>query len=344
MKSNRKSTVLMIVFFLLGLGIVLYPTIANKWNEYRSSKLTVSYDRTVGEVDRTYLKEEMEKAIAYNDALVPKSVPDAFAVRDGLSDPEYESLLNLNGDGMMGYVIIPVIDVKVPIYHYTSDETLEKGAGHLLGSSLPVGGEGTHSVISAHRGLPGKKLFTDLNLVEEGDHFMIEILGETLTYEVDQILVVEPHETESLAPEDGRDYVTLMTCTPYGVNSHRILVRGHRVANEEVEEAEIENETADLGRQLANNKISILIRVLCILAGILLAWIGVSAYTRWSDRKNQNTVEKNGLEENGSEEKEMNENNLHQKKTSHSRTAVRNSNRRQKKKKRGKRHDDFRIW
>ena len=151
-----------------------------------------------------------------------------LSVRDGQTDSTYESLLNLNGDGMMGYVEIPVIDVSIPIYHYTTDESQEKGAGHLFGSSLPVGGKSTHCILSAHRGLP---LFTDLNLVEKGDVFYLHVLGKTLAYEVDQILTVLPEQTESLGITDGDDYVTLVTCigTPYAVNTHRFLVRGHRV-------------------------------------------------------------------------------------------------------------------
>ena len=182
----------------------------------------------------------------YNEQIKQESVPDAFSVRDGQTDSTYESLLNLNGDGMMGYVEIPVIDVSIPIYHYTTDESLEKGAGHLFGSSLPVGGKSTHCILSAHRGLPSAKLFADLNLVEEGDVFYLHVLGKTLAYEVDQILPMvdkDDHETleNALKIEEGKDQVTLFTCTPYGVNSHRLLVRGTRVAynGEEDKEATI---------------------------------------------------------------------------------------------------------
>ena len=176
----------------------------------------------------------------YNEQIKQESVPDAFSIRDGQTDPVYESLLNLNGDGMMGYVEVPVIGQNIPIYHYTTEDSLQKGAGHLFGSSLPVGGESTHCILSAHRGLPSASLFSDLDQLEEGDHFLIHVLNETLCYEVDKISVVKPEETSSLAVEEGKDLVTLVTCTPYGVNTHRLLVRGIRTEYVEEEES---NET-----------------------------------------------------------------------------------------------------
>ena len=172
---------------------------------------------------------------------------------------------------MMGYISIPAIDVEITIYHYTNEGTLKKGAGHLLGSSLPVGGEGTHSVISAHRGLPSAKLFSDLNLLGNGDSFYIHILDRTLKYEVDQVLVVEPDQTESLAMVAGKDYVTLVTCTPYGVNTQRLLVRGHRVPNDEA--------TPDAAKKRDYKKL--LITLLCVIAGIALAYV----ITKLMDRK-----------------------------------------------------------
>ena len=206
----------------------------------------------------------------YNEQIKQESVPDAFSVRDGQTDSTYESLLNLNGDGMMGYVEIPVIDVSIPIYHYTTDESLEKGAGHLFGSSLPVGGKSTHCILSAHRGLPSAKLFTDLNLVEEGDVFYLHVLGKTLAYEVDQIFTVLPEQTESLGITDGDDYVTLVTCTPYAVNTHRLLVRGVRTKYVE-EEVTKNDETipqklavVDPKRVLAGGAAALVILILLI--------------------------------------------------------------------------------
>lgn len=182
--------------------------------------------------------EEENRAFSYNEALKPYILPDSFA-RAGESeeaDEEYMSCLNLAGDGMMGYVQIPKINVKIPIFHTTSEEVLLTAAGHLEGSSLPVGGEGTHAVISAHRGLPSAALFTDLDRLAEGDCFLLYILDDVLCYRVDQISVVEPEDTSALAAVDGEDLVTLLTCTPYGVNSHRMLVRGYRVPYEEVKD------------------------------------------------------------------------------------------------------------
>ena len=218
----------------------------------------------------------------YNKKIKQESVPDAFSIRDGETDEEYESLLNLNGDGMMGYVEIPVIDQSIPIYHYTTEATLEKGAGHLFGSSLPVGGESTHAIISAHRGLPSAKLFTDLNLVEEGDVFYLHVLDQTLAYEVDQILTVLPDETESLGITEGEDYVTLITCTPYAVNTHRLLVRGHRIAYEEAKEIEkTEHKVSGFTNPSA------VMLFLCVVIGIVIAVVIVTVVKRFGDRRHK---------------------------------------------------------
>lgn len=231
-KGIRPSTIGIILLFLAGLGILLYPTISNLYNTHRSEKLITVYNAVVqdGDVD---VDAEWKKAKEYNSKLSPRSVPDAFAAKAGKRSPEYEKLLNVTGDGMMGYVDIPSIDVNLPIYHYTTTKVLKEGAGHLLGSSLPVGGKGTHSVISAHRGLPSAKMFTDLDQLKKGDTFTLTVLNQVLTYEIDQILIVLPDEMEALAIEEGEDYCTLVTCTPYGVNTHRLLVRGHRVETED---------------------------------------------------------------------------------------------------------------
>lgn len=232
-KNKKKKYIGLGLLFLIGLSILLYPMVSDAWNRYRDSLLISNYSSSVSSDDNSEKIDSMWKAAQeYNEQIKQESVPDAFSVRDGQTDSTYESLLNLNGDGMMGYVEIPVIDVSIPIYHYTTDESLEKGAGHLFGSSLPVGGKSTHCILSAHRGLPSAKLFTDLNLVEEGDVFYLHVLGKTLAYEVDQILTVLPEQTESLGITDGDDYVTLVTCTPYAVNTHRLLVRGTQSSDE----------------------------------------------------------------------------------------------------------------
>ena len=231
--KKKSLNIKLIVLFLAGLSLLLYPLISNEWNTYRQSKLISTYEQVIEEkqeeIDYT---AEWDRAHAFNQALLPSILPDSFAIAAASDEPdeEYMACLNLAGDGTMGYVEIPKIDIKIPIYHTVSDEVLQMAAGHLEGSSLPVGGSDTHTVISAHRGLPSAALFTDLDRLEAGDHFLFYILDEILCYEVDQITIVEPEETDALAVEPGKDLATLLTCTPYGVNSHRMLVRGHRVA------------------------------------------------------------------------------------------------------------------
>ena len=242
MKKIMTNVIFVIVFFT-GLYLLLYPTVSSKWNAYRQSKLITSYQQVVGQHAAESLIDyagEREKAESYNAALLPQVLPDAFALAElaEVPDEEYMSSLNLAGDGMMGYVEIPRINLKVPIYHSADEEVLQDATGHIEGSSLPVGGASTHAVISAHRGLPTAKLFTELDQVQDGDLILIHVLDEILCYEVDQIMVVEPADTEYLGIVEGEDLVTLMTCTPYGVNSHRLLVRGHRVPYEAEEEAE----------------------------------------------------------------------------------------------------------
>ena len=237
MKKKTITTIIIILFFLVGLSLLLYPFVANQWNNYRQSRLISSYDSAVSQMESEGsidYEAEWARANAYNEALLPSILPDSFAVAEASDEPdeEYMACLNIAGDEMMGTVEIPKINIELPIYHTTDEDVLEQAAGHLEGSSLPVGGESTHAVISAHRGLPSASLFTDLDQLEEGDHFLLHVLDDTLAYEVDKISVVEPEETQDLAVEEGEDLVTLLTCTPYGMNSHRLLVRGHRVPYE----------------------------------------------------------------------------------------------------------------
>lgn len=235
---KRKTNKLIIgIIFLAGLSLLLYPFVANQWNNYRQKQLISSYEQTVSEKDAAHeidYDAELQKAEAYNEALLPSILPDSFAIADASEeDQTYMNTLNIAGDEMMGIVEIPKIDIKLPIYHTTKEDVLKQAAGHLEGSSLPIGGKSTHSVISAHRGLPSASLFTDLDQLKKGDHFLIHVLNKTLCYEVDKISVVKPEETSALAVEEGEDLVTLLTCTPYGVNTERLLVRGHRVPYEE---------------------------------------------------------------------------------------------------------------
>ena len=280
-KNKKKNYIGLGLLFLIGLSILLYPMVSDAWNRYRDSLLISNYSSSVSSDDNSEKIDSMWKAAQeYNEQIKQESVPDAFSVRDGQTDSTYESLLNLNGDGMMGYVEIPVIDVSIPIYHYTTDESLEKGAGHLFGSSLPVGGESTHAILSAHRGLPSAKLFTDLNLVEKGDVFYLHILDKTLAYEVDQIQTVLPEETDSLAITEGKDYVTLVTCTPYAVNTHRILVRGHRTTVKAAKEAQ---KTEKKATGVSNPTLPMLI--LCVVIGFAIAGVLVAVVNFVQNKK-----------------------------------------------------------
>ena len=240
--KKKLSIVLAGILFLAGLSLLLYPLVANQWNNYRQKQLISSYEQTVSQKEASNgidYDAELKKAEAYNEALLPSILPDSFAIADASEeDQTYMNTLNIAGDEMMGIVEIPKIDIKLPIYHTTKEDVLKQAAGHLEGSSLPIGGKSTHSVISAHRGLPSASLFTDLDQLKKGDHFLIHVLNKTLCYEVDKISVVKPEETSALAVEEGEDLVTLLTCTPYGVNTERLLVRGHRVPYVEQEVAD----------------------------------------------------------------------------------------------------------
>ncbi len=234
--KKRTNKLWIAILFLAGFSLLLYPLVANEWNNYRQKKLIGIYEEEVaakeaaGTIDYA---AEKQAAVDYNNALLPSILPDSFAnVKEPGRDEAYMSCLNIIGTGVMGTIEIPKIDITLPVFHTTEEDVLETAAGHLEGSSLPVGGKSTHAVISAHRGLPSAALFTDLDKMEKKDHFLLHILDETLCYEVDQISTVVPEDTKDLEVEDGKDLVTLLTCTPYGVNSHRLLVRGHRVPYE----------------------------------------------------------------------------------------------------------------
>ena len=254
MKKKAGNLVICIIF-LAGLSLLLYPFVANQWNNYRQKQLISGYEQAVSEkeaAEEIDYDAERKKAEDYNEALLPCVLPDSFALAESSGvDPVYMNTLNIAGDEMMGSVEIPKINIKIPIYHTTEEDVLNKGAGHLEGSSLPVGGANTHAVISAHRGLPSASLFTDLDQMKVGDHFLLHVLDETLCYEVDKISVVKPEDTSALAVEDGQDLVTLLTCTPYGVNTERLLVRGHRVPY--VEEEVKEEKTVLSGSSLHTN-------------------------------------------------------------------------------------------
>ena len=229
-----------VLIFVLGLGIMLYPTIANYVNA-RSQTVAIDHYEEAARANAAYYEGLLEQAQAFNREIFENG--GLGNLTDG-QKAAYETLLNLNGDGVMGYIEIPRLELKLSIGHGTEEDVLQRMVGHIEGSSLPVGGESTHAVLSAHRGLPTAKLFSDLDLMQVGDRFTIHTLNQTLTYQVDQITVILPEEIEALAIEPGGDYVTLMTCTPYAVNTHRLLVRGVRV-----EEAAPTPEPAQSGKE-----------------------------------------------------------------------------------------------
>lgn len=237
---RRFSTILLIVFLLIGIGLLLYPSLSNYWNSFHQSQAISNYDEQVSVLDTTEYDAMWSAADRYNSEISRRR---NLFVLDDEESASYYSLLDLGNNGIMGYITIPSIEVSLPIYHGTDEAILQIGVGHLDWSSLPVGGENNHCVLSGHRGLPGSKLFTSLDQLSEGDVFHLYVLNRTLTYQIDNISIVEPQETKNLRIEEGKDLCTLVTCTPYGVNTHRLLVRGHRIEN--TEEAPVTRVTAD---------------------------------------------------------------------------------------------------
>jgi sortase A len=227
-------TPLLIIVFLVGLSLLLYPSLSDYWNSFHQSKAIVTYSNAVSEMSEVDYEEYLTAAKKYNADLLKKV--DRYELSRQEKE-EYMGILNVTGTGELGYIEIPRIDVSLPIYHTVDSDVLQFAAGHIPGTSLPVGGESTHCVISGHRGLPSAKLFSNLDLLGEGDRFVVYVLSEVLTYEVDQILTVEPDDIDSLAIIPDADYFTLVTCTPYAINTHRLLVRGHRVDILEAPEA-----------------------------------------------------------------------------------------------------------
>ena len=237
--QSKIPIVIFLIIFLLGIGLMFYPTINNIINNSKHHYVISNYDTNVDNTSNKKIEDMLLKAQEYNKNLNHNSIQDVFSTDKVDHDNVYDNLLNINNDGLMGYIEIPKINIKLPIYHSTSEEALEKGVGHLKGSSLPIGGIGTHAILAAHRGLPTSKLFSDIDKLLVGDKFYISILGEKLAYQVDNIAVVKPSELDLLDISKDKDYITLVTCTPYGVNSHRLLVRGVHI---EESKKEIVNE------------------------------------------------------------------------------------------------------
>lgn len=231
---NKLTTILLVLAFFAGLSLLLYPTVSDYWNSLHASQAVADYAENVRNLEAEKYEQVLQDARNYNQMLPYKHTTFALSEED---KGAYDTLLDISGTGVMGYIEIPTINISLPVYHGTEDAVLQIAVGHLEWSSLPVGGEDTHCVLSGHRGLPSAKLFTNLDKLVAGDKFIMRVLDEVLTYEVDQILIVEPTDVSTLMIEAGKDLCTLVTCTPYGINSHRLLVRGHRIENQEEAQA-----------------------------------------------------------------------------------------------------------
>lgn len=258
------TTVLLIVAFTVGLSLLLYPTVANWWNNMYAARAIATYDESIAEMNAINLDLMLADAQEYNEDLL--SERNRYFPSPEMHE-RYENTLNANDDGLMAAVVIPKANINLPIFHGTDEDMLQKNIGHIEGSSLPIGGASTHAVISGHRGLPSAKLFTDIVKLSEGDVFMIRVLGKTLTYEVDQIRTVLPSEINDLEIIPGEDLVTLVTCTPYGINSHRLLVRGHRIANLP------DDMTTQEASLLDRNMVAIVIASIILI--VLIVWISI---------------------------------------------------------------------
>ena len=294
--KRKITTILFALLFLTGFGILAYPTISDQWNTYRQSLLISDYETAVEQMKEEYFKEVWAAARAYNESFGQNSLTaDVFGIDEArdIRDTEYWKVLNVTGDGIMGYLTIPKINIRLSIYHGTAEDVLQTGVGHMNGTRLPIGGENTHSVLSAHRGLPSAKLFTDIDQLEPGDRFYLHILNEDLAYEVDRILPMIAKDDydaleEAVKIEAGQDYVTLFTCTPYGVNSHRLLVRGHRVPYD----GELESTPAESMVQVIRNYY-----MLYLLAGLGVTALVILAMRRIMRRKKKKQPETESDEE-----------------------------------------------
>ena len=270
--KKKLTTIILLLIMLVGLSLLLYPTVSDYWNSLHQSRAIAGYTERVAQMDTVDYEVMWSAAEEYNRRLLEDT-----GNRYRMSDEEqeaYDSLLDVTETGIMGYVEIPKLKTSLPIYHGTDDAVLQIAVGHLAGSSLPVGGAGSHCVLTGHRGLPSAKLFTNLDEMEEGDTFSLHVLDQTLTYEVDQIRIVKPEELEDLAIEPDKDYCTLVTCTPYGINSHRLLVRGHRISNAE-QDIPVPADAVQIDRLLAAPAV----------AGALLAFLVLISFLRKAVRR-----------------------------------------------------------
>ena len=289
-KKKGTPSWLVILIFIIGVCILLYPTVSNLWNQYRNSKLAVNYDNSCSKLSNKAVEEMWNQAVEYNQNHSVNTIIDAFGKQsETMEHNQYEKLLNPCGNGIMATLTIPSIKETMVCYHGLSDEALSKGCGHMEGTSLPVGmhgDNGSHTVFAAHRGLPSAKLFTDLDKVKEGDIFFFTVLEHNIAYEVDQIKTVKPGNFQYLNIEAGKDYATLVTCTPYAVNTHRLLVRGHRVPYSEEKAREAK---AAVSKDLAKN----LLIIGSLISFILVCLIGLSYRNKTTRKKEEeeNTAE-----------------------------------------------------
>ena len=250
------STIILCITFITGLSLLLYPTVSNYWNSQHQTQAVVDYTERIEKMDDSEKLNEIGRAVDYNSTLVD----NGRRFRPNKQEKDlYSSILSVDDNGMMGYITIPELRLKLAIYHGVDESVLQVGIGHIEGSSLPVGGESTHCVLSGHRGLPSAKLFTDIDKLVIGDVFMLHVYDEMLTYEIDQILIVEPEDYSALAIEEGKDYCTLVTCTPYGINTHRLLVRGHRVENKVIEGTRVTSDAIKVNKYLVIAGLSLLL-------------------------------------------------------------------------------------
>lgn len=272
--KKRKMTIkdiIRLLVLVVAFAVMLYPTVSSYVNEKNGSKVVSNYDAESVRLSNAEKEKMLEDARAYNKEMLSNiDLIDPFSQGEKSLDARYESLLNIDGSGMMGYIRIPKIKVEIPIYHGTSESVLQAGVGHFWGTSLPVGGESTHTVLTGHRGLPTKTLFTNMDKLVKGDVFYIKVLDETLAYKVDQILTVLPEETEALSIVPGQDYATLVTCTPYAINTHRLLVRGHRIPYEEA--VKIEKNTST-GIELSFTTKVLIVTLGIIFIGLIIAML-----------------------------------------------------------------------
>nr|WP_242828843.1 class C sortase [[Eubacterium] cellulosolvens] len=280
-KKKDRFNIILIFIVLGGLGLLIYPAFSDYWNSMHSSRAVADYQKTVESLDQKEKEELLEKAEAYNASLL--SMQNRYDMSEE-EKKEYKELLSVDDSGMIGSIYIAKINLTAPVYHTSEEEVLQHAIGHLEGSSLPVGGEGTHAVLTGHRGLPSAKLFTDLDKLVVGDAFTIDVLGRTLTYEVDQIRIVLPDDFTNLGIEEGKDYVTLSTCTPYGINTHRLLVRGHRIENKPGKV----HVTAD-AVQIDNRHVAIAIAVPLMLIAVFVMTKGSSMKRKRRMRKKKRT-------------------------------------------------------